>query len=553
MATAFHHVLLGGALLLTGLPSAAQSTDPTGVFTGRAARAATFGNQKVRAAVRLGVGWLSSHQEADGHWDAAGFMRHDPATDRCDGPGNGTYDVGITALALLALLAPADPGKEEACRLAADWLANQFDPTTGRVQCPNHDFIYQHALATAALAEAAALLGRPRYRDAAAQGLAYLLAHRNPGSAWRYAAQGGDNDSSVTSWCLVAIASCRHLGLEVDADPIGQSLAWLDSITDATTGHCGYGRRGEPSARNAGDHGNRFPPELGATLTAASLHARLLCGANPNDTLVQGAIRLLLERPPAWTPPTIDYFGWLHGSTAVANLPASTLARRWENTLQNVLVANQCQKGAAKGSWDPIDVWGHVGGRVYATACAVLGLAAPWRLGRMDALASIPDAAPFQKVRQHWLGGRLGAAAVELAAVPEDAATDERCRWIRWYLDVEVERALTQQLALGTMLPNALDRLEHLERTATALAPLAVADQARRLVAALQADPATVDEITAGRQLRVVRKLYDEAIEQRDPKKRAEVRKLLTELVEKWPYTQAAHAAVKLAETLHGH
>lgn len=542
---------LCGALSLVAGLATAQATDATTVFTERTARANAFDNPKVLGAVRLGVGWLVSHQEADGHWDVAGFMRHDPATDRCDGPGRGTYDIGVTALALLALLAPADPGKQEACRIAADWLAGQIDATTGRIPDVGHDFIYQQALATAALAEAAALLGRPRYRDAASRCLAYLVEHRNPGAAWRYAAHDGDNDSSVTAWCLVALASCRHLGLDVEADVVGQALAWLDSITDATTGHCGYTKRGDPSARMPGDHGQRFPVELGTSLTAASLHARLVSGTSPNDALVQGAIRHLLERPPTWTPSAIDFVGWLHGSTAAAGLPGSAPARRWEAALQNALVGNQRPKGASRGSWDPIDVWGEVGGRVYATACAVLSLSAPWRLGRMDAVAWIPDAPPFQKVRQHWLGGRLGAAAVELGGIAADAATDRRGRWIRWYLDVEVERAVQQQLALARLLPNPLDREEHLLRTATALVPLAVAEQAKRLVEVMHADPATHDEILASRQLRVVRKIYDEAIDKRDPKKRSQAREMLQELVAKWPYTDAAHAAVALAETLH--
>src|SRR5580765_1661147 len=55
-------------------------------------------------AIEDGLRWLCQHQDDDGRFDADGFMKHDPPGAPCDGPGNPAQDVGVTALALLALL-----------------------------------------------------------------------------------------------------------------------------------------------------------------------------------------------------------------------------------------------------------------------------------------------------------------------------------------------------------------------------------------------------------------------------------------------------------------
>ena len=57
-------------------------------------------------AVMLGLKWLADHQDVDqdGKWDCDDFMKHDAPDDKCDGPGNEMYDVGVTGLALLAFL-----------------------------------------------------------------------------------------------------------------------------------------------------------------------------------------------------------------------------------------------------------------------------------------------------------------------------------------------------------------------------------------------------------------------------------------------------------------
>jgi hypothetical protein len=53
--------------------------------------------------------------------------------------------------------------------------------------------------------------------------------------------------------------------------------------------------------------------------------------------------------------------------------------RRWNASLQRVLLGSQRTEGDFAGSWDPTGTWGCYGGRVYSTAMAALCLEAYYR------------------------------------------------------------------------------------------------------------------------------------------------------------------------------
>ncbi len=55
----------------------------------------------------------------------------------------------------------------------------------------------------------------------------------------------------------------------------------------------------------------------------------------------------------------------------------------WEKALQEAVVKPQRHDGNYNGSWDPIGVWGHDGGRVYSTALLCLTLEAYYRYSRL--------------------------------------------------------------------------------------------------------------------------------------------------------------------------
>ncbi|HEU4420582.1 MAG TPA: hypothetical protein VFT55_16710, partial [Planctomycetota bacterium] len=399
-------------------PPPAAASQVSSLFAGRAARREQCKDARLVEAVRAGVGWLLAHQDANGQWDCEQFFKHDPKDDQCTGSGGRQYDIGITALALLAVLAQADPLHAEPAHKAADWLTHSLD-RDGRVSSPLVDFMYLHVLATLALVEMSALFGNERHRAAANAALRYVDRHRNLYGAWRYKPNDNDNDTSLTAWCLAANAEALHAGFKVPADSCGTALAWLDGVTDFMSGHAGYQTRGEPSARLPGDHVERFPKDRTHAMTAAALHCRLLMGLAPDSKLALAAAELQLQIPPSLQPPDLYY--WFHASSAAALMPSCPASRKWEAAVQKALLASQGKDKSRKGSWDPIDVWGQVGGRVQTTAFAVLALSSPWRLERLDARAQVIDQVPLRKLFALVGAGKVGEATAELDRFPPAA------------------------------------------------------------------------------------------------------------------------------------
>ena len=109
---------------------------------------------------------------------------------RTNGAGSPIYDVGVTGLAVLALLADGNTMRSgphaTAVTKGVRWLCDQQKPTKRRRKpkgvfgpAAAHDYIYDHAIATQAVIEAYGLSGREEsLRKSAQAGLDYLAATR---------------------------------------------------------------------------------------------------------------------------------------------------------------------------------------------------------------------------------------------------------------------------------------------------------------------------------------------------------------------------------------
>lgn len=536
-------------------PSAASTAVPTGVssvLSGRAARRDQFGNSKVVDAVRAGIGWLLSHQDDDGMWDPAKFQKHDPQDDPCSGPGGPQYATGITALALLAVLAQGDPIHAEPANKAADWLVRALDKQ-GRVSVAAHDFFYNQVLTTLALVEMTALHGNPRHRAAAEAGLRYIGQHRNPTTGWRYQPRDTDSDTSLAAWCFSVHAAALHAGLAVPTEGVGITLAWLDTATDSATGHCGYTRRYEPSARMPGEHSTRFPVEKGLAMTAAALHGRLLLGLAPEAPLAQAAAELLATKPPVWEPAAIDTYYWFHASAALALMPNCAASKKWEAALHKALLGSQGKDKSRKGSWDAVDVWGEPGGRVATTAFAVLALSSPWRLDRLDASAQVIDQPPLRKLHGLVRADKLGEASSELArldptTIPAPMASG--LARLRWLLDVALVHGNRQLDEADKVEPLLVDRLAMIDGIRARFAGLPLADKAESIGKRLREDPKTQKELAAQKDLRPLQKAFRAWREQPTSGKQQQLRGDLQKFLAKYPGTSAATLAQQLLDQL---
>lgn len=339
----------------------------------------------VRDAHGLALGWLFAHQHADGHWSSAGFSERcaGARSGPCGGPGHATHDVGLSALALLALMADGRTiglvGVHEAVDRGLSWLVSQADDSGLIGKREGKEFLYDHALATLALAKGKGYTGRADLEEPLRGALAFAQGARNPQGAWRYEVPpDGDNDTSVTGWMVAALFAADEAGATIDAQALQGALGWIDEVTDPATGRVGYNARGSVSARVTGLNAH-YPPQGMEAMTAVGLLCRILIGQEPRGepVLIQHA-ELLLRSLPHWHAEglTNDFYYWYHATRALHALRPYDAAywNAWSAALRGVLLPAQRQDDHGRGSWDPIGPWGFAGGRVYSTALGALML-----------------------------------------------------------------------------------------------------------------------------------------------------------------------------------
>jgi len=360
-----------------------------GRFGGRGGgRGGRAGGRPIAKAIGAGLDWLAAHQDESGKWDADQFMKHDTDGKPCDGAGNPVHDVGVTGLAMLAMLGDgstlrAGPYKEHLKR-ATKWMMDHQHPNGLFGSNASHDFIYDHAIAAYAMCEVYGLSAFPVLKKTAQKAINYIETHRNPYAVWRYQPRDNDNDLSVTSWCLMACESAAFFNLKVNKNAVKFTERFLDQVSSPDGRH-GYTKRGERSSRNPGDHGSRFPVAKGEALTAAGLFCRYFIGQDPKEKpVMKAAAKLVSSKPPRWDTKagTIDHYYWYYGTYAMFQVGGSHW-RKWSTNLREALLPNQQVEGNLAGSWDPVGVWGEQGGRVYSTAMSLLALEGYYRYSRL--------------------------------------------------------------------------------------------------------------------------------------------------------------------------
>lgn len=348
------------------------------------------GGLNVDPVIAAGLSWLVEHQDTDGKWDTDGFMKHDPAGDACEGTGEAEHDVGVTGLALLALLGNGNSTRgglyRENVSRAVHWLREQQDPDSGLIgERIGHAYLYDHAIATLALCEAYRASGSPLTRGTAQRAIGLVTRARNPYGVWRYSVPpNGDNDTSVTGWMVFALKSAEEAGLVVDSQAFGDALSWIDEVTDPATGRVGYDSPGSASSRVRGVNDD-YPTQGGEAMTAVGLLSRFFLGQTPEEQpMMERHADLLARALPEWSEDglTTDMYYWYYGTYAMYQMGGRHW-RAWQKALGRATLETARQSGPAKGSWDPLGPWGYAGGRVYATATMVLCLEVYYRHARI--------------------------------------------------------------------------------------------------------------------------------------------------------------------------
>jgi hypothetical protein len=127
------------------------------------------------------------------------------------------------------------------------------------------------------------------------------------------------------------------------------------------------------------------------TMTAEALACRLFLGLRPDHPTAREAGDYLLGELPGEGQPNLYY--WYYATMAMYQLQG-THWKQWNGALQKTLLASQRTTGAQVGSWDPNTRWDGYGGRVYSTALATMCLEAYYRFFPLHAGPASPgDAA----------------------------------------------------------------------------------------------------------------------------------------------------------------
>lgn len=318
-------------------------------------------------AVTMALQWLAANQHADGRWLAAahGAGRETRALGQ-DRQGAGQKaDTGITGLALLAFLAAGHTHLEgehrETIQHGLEFLlASQAQNGSLGGEAELFAAMYCHGIASLALSEAYALTGDRRLHAPVQAAVKYTLDAQHVGGGWRYQPHDA-GDLSQFGWQLMTLKSAEMAGFPIPDDTRVRMIRFLRSVSAGRyKGYCSY-RPGEQATR---------------PMTAEGLACRFFLDAENSPETVEEAAAFISQELPRGDK--INLYYWYYGTLALFQKQDADWVR-WNNALQAELLPRQRGDGVNLGSWDPDQVWGGYGGRVYSTSLACLCLEASYR------------------------------------------------------------------------------------------------------------------------------------------------------------------------------
>jgi hypothetical protein len=399
-------------------------------------------------AVHAALDWLARFQDpATGRWSPDGFVKRAEGA-AIDGAGNPRYEVGVSALALLAFLGAGytdrgDGRHRDTVKAGLTCLVGRqaYNGCLGPEDLARRST--NHAVAAMALCEAWILTGDPMYRRHAQDAVSFLERSRAPGKAWGYVHdEHTAPDSHTTGWVLSTLGIARRAGLTVDESGLRVGLDWFAAVEEPEFGVVGYESKGVPISYGGFRTVREATPLKDLTLTRrqplAGTRAGLFLDPDrhaPSYGAHSLAIwsRILVDpgreetkglaesddHPPRWRDGEVDPCMWAYAALALAQLDRPEAARTptvdWFESLHDAVLGKQRTDGAACGSWDPVDAWADAGGRIYATAMIARALQAPYLYGlSRDTPTAARSAAAALR--------RVAADAKEDAAVREAAA-----------------------------------------------------------------------------------------------------------------------------------
>lgn len=295
--------------------------------------------------------WLVKAQEPDGRWASASR-----------GVTN-NYDVGVSGLALMALLGGEPPAgikgeASEAIRSGVNFLIAQQAPS-GLFGPVFSGATYNHGLATLAMVHACARDTNSEWRAAAERGVRFITTIQDVSGGWNYLCSSpGTVNSSASVWPLVALIRAESAGFKGLNPSVQRGLRWMQAAVNGD-GLMGYYRVNDA-------------PDGYDTLTAAGAMC-LLRGKRGVDSQVLDSMLPKVRKLATEAGGKVDFYRTFFVSEALALVQDS--GSEPAVSMNTRLLAMQQHDGMSAGSWSAHDdKWGMVGGPVYSTALAAMSL-----------------------------------------------------------------------------------------------------------------------------------------------------------------------------------
>jgi hypothetical protein len=381
--------------------------------------------QGITKAVVDGLRWLARHQNPDGSWGALSLRSRcvpDASCYDANLKATGNFDEGLTGLALLCFLRAgySHESKQdlvdtalggryrigEVVKKGLEWLRKRQNPDGSFSR--DRAFMYNEALATMALAEAYGLTRNHYWKEPAQRGIDFITESQRPNPSgqglwgWRYASRKEiehlrkgtkelfDSDTSVTTWCVLALESARRAGLQVKQESMDGAMEFCKFVT-ANDGLVGYLDAKGAGATVTGPYDTQFTYHW-TTMSALGMCLRIFATHNPNDPFLKVAAKRLVQDLPTVSEDhsSVDYYYWFFASLALNQLDGPDSPERsgkywdrWNKAMVEAVLPLQdhTEHACTNGGWIVSDRWGSSSGAgpLYNTAINVLTLEVCYR------------------------------------------------------------------------------------------------------------------------------------------------------------------------------
>ena len=388
------------------LPVAGPPAEPLGLYSQRTRPdrekwiGKVGGTPQSELGVTAGLDWLARHQAEDGHWGpdclGSGPSSRCEQEHPCMGPG-GKYDAALTGLPVLAFQAGGNydfnqHAYSDNVRRGLDWLVarqgpngelvgplNRLGQAPGEPAAYNQRYMYEHAIATFALAEACAVARAAqrhpdeKYLAAANKAVKFIESQQHGDGGWRYTSnKGNPSDTSVSGWVMLALKTAKEADLPVEAETLSRMTAFFERAADPLTGRTHY-------------QGLRFVTD--ATTGVGMLVDEFVTHHNDSELIHLASAYLADQAEARWGAGRVggsDFYLW-YNCTLAMFMAGGGPWKRWNDVVRNHVISLELHgSDCNRGSWDPNDQFGGEGGRVYSTALAVLALEVYYRFARDD-------------------------------------------------------------------------------------------------------------------------------------------------------------------------